>query len=244
MTHQKRFLLSIVISCLIHVFAYAACYMAFESSNTTSMSEKKVQGHSFSIALTQISNANKQEDSNLASIQSQSSQNNMQEKQIEPKKTEKIIKNNNIKKKIDENSKKHCEKCSHSKKVVEQNIPKMQTTDIKSDNEINQINGNKQSGDAHKSDEGVNINGLIYKAILKHKDYPKKAKIMRAQGSVVVTFMLQDKNTFSILEITKSSGFLVLDTHALKIIKKAKHEFPAQAIGQKIVVPINFNLKE
>ncbi|MSN95810.1 energy transducer TonB [Campylobacter sp. FMV-PI01] len=110
-------------------------------------------------------------------------------------------------------------------------------------NDANIAGGNLASGISGSSG-GLNLNGLIYQAILKHKTYPDRAKKMRAEGRVIITFQLRNKNSFEILKIKQSSGIKILDEHALKIIDKAKIDFPSEAIGKSITVPINFNLKE
>lgn len=112
------------------------------------------------------------------------------------------------------------------------------------ENTASQVGGNVASGTQAGANTGSSLHGLIYQAILKHKTYPRQAQMMRAQGRVVVTFRLRTRQHFDILQVSGSSGFTILDNHAMQIIRNARPDFPAEAIGQRITVPINFNLKE
>ena len=139
--------------------------------------------------------------------------------------------------------KKHENNHNKNQKSSKKSTASSKTTLVKGSNDTSVAGGNRASGTG-KGGGGTNINGLIYKAILKHKTYPRKARAMGVQGRVIVSFKLKDRNNFENLSVTKSSGAKVLDDHALAIINKAKVDFPIEAVGTQITVPINFNLKD
>ncbi|MCD8214007.1 MAG: TonB family protein [Campylobacter sp.] len=113
------------------------------------------------------------------------------------------------------------------------------------DNEAVSQGGSKQSGVSSSLNQANarTILGEIQDAIFKHKTYPKRAIDGKMQGKIGVRFLLKSNCEFEILELTKSSGFDFLDNHALKIVKKACGDFPSEAVGMDIKVPIAFNLK-
>ncbi|MBR8463157.1 energy transducer TonB [Campylobacter sp. faydin G-24] len=111
-------------------------------------------------------------------------------------------------------------------------------------NETVNDGGSKQSGvlDANKQATAKTILGEVQAAILKHKTYPKRAKDGDMKGKIFARFKLKGYCEFEILKITKGSGYAFLDKHTLNIITNACKDFPLEAIGMDIMLPINFNL--
>ncbi|ABS50403.1 TonB family protein [Campylobacter curvus] len=113
-------------------------------------------------------------------------------------------------------------------------------------NEAVNQGGSRQSGESASFDQASarTILGEIYGSILKHKTYPKRAINGKMEGRVGVRFLLKGRCDFEILEITQSCGHDFLDRHSLNTIKKACEDFPDEAIGMDIKVPIVFNLRD
>jgi len=81
---------------------------------------------------------------------------------------------------------------------------------------------------------------FLRKLIEKHLTYPYLARRNGYEGTVVVSFILQDASIKNI-SIVKSSGYSILDKSAVDAIKKIE---PLVNIRKdvKIVIPINFSL--
>lgn len=81
---------------------------------------------------------------------------------------------------------------------------------------------------------------FLRKLIEKHLTYPYLARRNGYEGTVVVSFILQDSSIKNI-SIVKSSGYSILDKSAVDAIKKIE---PLVNIRKdvKIVIPINFRL--
>ena len=81
---------------------------------------------------------------------------------------------------------------------------------------------------------------FLRKLIEKHLTYPYLARRNGYEGTVVVSFILQDSSIKNI-SIVKSSGYSILDKSAVDAIKKIE---PLVNIRKdvKIVIPINFSL--
>jgi len=81
---------------------------------------------------------------------------------------------------------------------------------------------------------------FLRKLIEKHLTYPYLARRNGYEGTVVVSFILQDASIKNI-SIEKSSGYSILDKSAVDAIKKIE---PLVNIRKdvKIVIPINFSL--
>lgn len=259
--NKKRLFLAIFISVCMH--ASAITTYAIYSKKTDDSFSNRSNGKSFSILLTQISiqNTNQELNANSSESNHQISHKNSIEALDEIEKAKIIEEEKDVKtseipdknsdknslKKIIKPKKHHNKKCQNCKKSGKNNHSSTQTSAIKKANDFDKAGGNLSNGSSknlNKNNGGNSISGLIYQAILKHKTYPKKAQIMKLSGSVKVTFKLNDENKFEILKVTKSSGFEMLDKHALKIIQNAKNDFPQTVTNHQITVSINFNLKE
>ncbi|ASM40849.1 energy transducer TonB [Campylobacter sp. RM12327] len=259
--NKKRLFVSIFISTCIYVSAFAAYHYGIQNEKTNiSFSDNIETRSAFSVSFTQIASNDTNKDSsansdivsdemsNIESIQDdvvEISDSQESSKIIESSKDiikePVIIKKEVTNKKMQKEIKKEIHKCKNGCK--KSSINQKKTSLVKSSNNVNIAGGNTASG-TKKDNDGTNIAGLIYKAILKYKTYPKKAEIMGIQGRVVVSFKLKDKDNFEILQVSSSSGANILDKHALAIIDKAKVDFPIEVIGTQINVPINFNSKE
>ncbi|OSS41477.1 Ferric siderophore transport system, periplasmic binding protein TonB [Desulfurella amilsii] len=81
---------------------------------------------------------------------------------------------------------------------------------------------------------------VLRKLIEKHLRYPYLARRNGYEGTVVLSFILQD-SSFKDINIVKSSGYSILDKSAIDAIKKIE---PLVNINKnvKIVIPINFRL--
>jgi protein TonB len=81
---------------------------------------------------------------------------------------------------------------------------------------------------------------FLRKLIEKHLTYPYLARRNGYEGTVVVSFILQDASLKNI-SIVKSSGYSILDKSAVDAIKKIEPLVNIRKDG-KIVIPINFRL--
>lgn len=82
----------------------------------------------------------------------------------------------------------------------------------------------------------------IKHAIDKNLAYPRKARLMKEQGTAVVSFKYKHKKLIS-KKLIKSSGFKLLDKAALDTIDKASISFPVSSDLLTITIPIEFKLR-
>ncbi len=83
----------------------------------------------------------------------------------------------------------------------------------------------------------------LRREIEKHKRYPARAKMMRKQGIVTVSFSIGADGTISGASIAKSSGSEDLDNAALSAVNSARSIGPRPAgMGASISVPISFKI--
>ena len=98
--------------------------------------------------------------------------------------------------------------------------------------------GNGASGselDAYRS--------ALRREIERHKRYPARAKMMRKQGVVTVSFTIGADGSISGVAIAKSSGVDDLDNAALSAVISARSIGPRPAgMGASISVPITFKI--
>ncbi|AOM41780.1 energy transducer TonB [Xenorhabdus hominickii] len=66
-----------------------------------------------------------------------------------------------------------------------------------------------------------NYHARLRKEIERHKDYPRKAKRMKQQGTVIVNFILLNDGTLTATRVVNSSGSSTLDKAALNAINQA-----------------------
>lgn len=98
-------------------------------------------------------------------------------------------------------------------------------------------------GTGNSTDEVAAYKSALRREIERHKRYPQRAKMMRKQGIVTVSFAIGADGSLSQISIAKSSGSEDLDKAALSAVQSAR------SIGQKpaglpsqITVPISFKL--
>ena len=98
--------------------------------------------------------------------------------------------------------------------------------------------GNGVSGselDAYRS--------ALRREIERHKRYPARAKMMRKQGVVTVSFTIGADGSITGVAIAKSSGVEDLDNAALSAVNSARSIGPRPAgMGASISVPISFKI--
>ena len=83
----------------------------------------------------------------------------------------------------------------------------------------------------------------LRREIEKHKRYPARAKMMRKQGIVTVSFSIGADGSISGASIAKSSGAEDLDNAALSAVNSARSIGPRPAgMGASISVPISFKI--
>jgi TonB family protein len=82
---------------------------------------------------------------------------------------------------------------------------------------------------------------LIRAAIEKAKIYPFLARKNRIEGSVITGFTVNSKGYPQDIKVKKSSGHEILDSEAMKIVKKAA---PFPEVNGEIIIPITFKLTD
>ena len=109
--------------------------------------------------------------------------------------------------------------------------------------------GKNQPGDkiikGHEGGSGKrdisSLYALIKAAIEKVKIYPFLARKRRIEGTVITGFTINDKGYPEDLRVERGSGSELLDSAAIKIVKRAA---PFPRVNGKIVVPITFKLTD
>jgi TonB family protein len=82
---------------------------------------------------------------------------------------------------------------------------------------------------------------IIRAAIEEAKDYPLLARKKRIEGTVITGFTINNKGYPEDIRLEKGSGSEILDSAAIKIVKRAA---PFPRVNGKIVVPITFKLTD
>lgn len=92
--------------------------------------------------------------------------------------------------------------------------------------------------------EDDHIIAIIRAAIDKEakKDYPSKAKKLRMEGIAKIKIRIDQNGKITLLEISESSGFSMLDQSALKSIQKASKNFPKPPKVLLFILPISYEL--
>jgi len=114
------------------------------------------------------------------------------------------------------------------------------------DNHIYQGNGNNSTTEniIDEKDKGSLPDGvieLIADAIDRTKAYPLMARKRGMEGTVYVSFRIDRDGRPEELVIQKSSGFGILDTATLDVIKKAA---PFPYIESRVEIPVTYRLKD
>ena len=83
----------------------------------------------------------------------------------------------------------------------------------------------------------------IKSAIDAHLMYPRKARMMRTEGTAVVQFVYTDTRKIKRLRLLKSTGHKELDRAALRSIMVASADFPAVDRSFTLRLPITFEIR-
>ena len=78
--------------------------------------------------------------------------------------------------------------------------------------------------------------------IIRYKSYPTRARKMKMQGEVVVSFTILPTGEMVKLAVEKSSGYGYLDSHTIETIKDASRVFPKPLEEIKVQIPIEYRL--
>lgn len=92
--------------------------------------------------------------------------------------------------------------------------------------------------------EKESIGAIIQAIIAKEakKNYPRKARMRRQQGTVIVTFDYMPGKIISNIHISRSSSHKILDETVLNVINKVSSKFPDIKAKTTFSIPIKFNL--
>ena len=85
--------------------------------------------------------------------------------------------------------------------------------------------------------------GRIRSILAERLKYPKNAVRLKQQGEALVTFTLGTDRSVSLVTITKSSEFELLDDAARNLIESSASEFPKPSKSVRISVPIAYKLR-
>ena len=101
-----------------------------------------------------------------------------------------------------------------------------------------------QGGSGTNTDELNAYRAAIRREIERHKRYPARAKMMRKQGVVSVSFSVGTDGSLSGERVTNSSGDESLDNAALEAVRSARPVGPKPAgFTSSVSVPISFTIQ-
>lgn len=101
-----------------------------------------------------------------------------------------------------------------------------------------------QGGSGTNTDELNAYRAAIRREIERHKRYPARAKMMRKQGVVSVSFSVSSDGSLSGERVTNSSGDESLDNAALEAVRSARPVGPKPAgFASSVSVPISFTIQ-
>lgn len=101
-----------------------------------------------------------------------------------------------------------------------------------------------QGGSGTNTDERNAYRAAIRREIERHKRYPTRAKMMRKQGVVSVSFSVSSDGSLSGERVTNSSGDESLDNAALEAVRSARPVGPKPAgFASSVSVPISFTIQ-
>ena len=101
-----------------------------------------------------------------------------------------------------------------------------------------------QGGSGTNTDELNAYRAAIRREIERHKRYPARAKMMRKQGIVNVSFSVGADGSLSGERVAKSSGDESLDNAALEAVRSARPVGPKPAgFASSVSVPISFTIQ-
>jgi len=89
------------------------------------------------------------------------------------------------------------------------------------------------------------LNNWIHRYILEHTNYPSRARELRLQGKVYVTFVISETGEVESAMVERE-GYRELDGEALRVIESLPQFRPASQRDQKVkmrmTVPVNFKI--
>ncbi|HDR1712325.1 TPA: energy transducer TonB, partial [Pasteurella multocida] len=98
-------------------------------------------------------------------------------------------------------------------------------------------------GKGNSTDEVNAYRSALRREIEKHKRYPNRARMMRKQGVVTITFHLNNAGVISNARISKSSGSEELDNAALVAVNNARPIGPLPVgMPNEVSVPVSFRI--
>lgn len=99
-------------------------------------------------------------------------------------------------------------------------------------------------GSGSNTNEIAAYKTALYREIERRKEYPMRAKMMRKQGVVHISFNVGNDGSLSGENVVKSSGDESLDKAALKAVKSARPIGPKpKGFASNVSVPIRFSLQ-
>ncbi|TCP92150.1 outer membrane transport energization protein TonB [Cricetibacter osteomyelitidis] len=105
-------------------------------------------------------------------------------------------------------------------------------------------NNTNLSGSGSNSSEAAAYKSKLRREIERNKRYSQRAKMMRKQGIVTVSFTINNDGSLSNARVTKSSGHDDLDKSALDAVLNANSIGPRPAaVPAGLSVPIRFTLQ-
>ncbi|PHM66153.1 hypothetical protein Xsto_01378 [Xenorhabdus stockiae] len=150
------------------------------------------------------------------------------------------------KKQPKEKPKENREKKSVPSSQAPQNNPEELETD--GTDQVNSQSGMSQATTSQPlvgqgNSESDNYYARLRQEIERHKRYPRKAKRMKQEGTVIVNFILQDDGSITAAKIIQSSGHSAMDNEALKALSLAQSIGPKPTtLAADITLQISFEL--
>ncbi|MDC2825434.1 energy transducer TonB [Rodentibacter pneumotropicus] len=149
-----------------------------------------------------------------------------------------------------EKSKKQVKESEQSQKlpknlpVGDRNVNSTSTVNLKA-TATGSVNTNANMvGSGSNTNEIAAYKAALYREIERRKDYPMRAKMMRKQGVVHISFNVGHDGSLSNENVIKSSGDDSLDKAALKAVKSARPIGPKpHGFASNLSVPIRFSLQ-
>ena len=128
--------------------------------------------------------------------------------------------------------------------IGDKNINSTATANSKATNTGQPGTNGVQGGSGANTDELNAYRAAIRREIERHKRYPARAKMMRKQGVVSVSFSVGADGSLSGERVTNSSGDESLDNAALEAVRSARPVGPKPAgFTSSVSVPISFTIQ-
>ena len=83
----------------------------------------------------------------------------------------------------------------------------------------------------------------VREAVLSTLEYPRRARRMREEGTVVVGFEIGSDGRLLTLEVHQTSGFSSLDKAALSAVRRAASLWPVPGRVMRLRMPVTFDLR-